>query len=120
MYNVNPQPVHKVKTKVYIEPKATSIIDEDENEIVQYSEPVKYYFNIQPVKDQLEMRTYGQVDGETLVAVTPQKYKYKDLFKEGDSAYIGIEPENNEPNYYISGVRIQNYGVRIYFVKCKD
>ena len=31
MYNINPQPVHKVKTRVYIEGKTTSIIDDDEN-----------------------------------------------------------------------------------------
>lgn len=120
MYNVNPQPVHKIKTKIYIEKKVQSIIDGDENEITQYNEPVKYYFNIQPVKDTLERRTYGNVDMETLVAVIPQKYKYKDLFYEGDNAYIGIEPEDNKPNYHISGIRIQNAGVRIYFVKDND
>ena len=120
MYNVNPQPVHKVKTRVYIGGKTTSIIDDDENEIVQYEEPVKYYFNIQHVKDTLEKRTYGNVDTETLVAVIPQKYKYKDTFYEGDCAYIGIEPENNEPNYHISGIRVQNTGIRIYFVKDND
>lgn len=120
MYNVNPQPVHKVKTRIYICKKKPSIIDDDENEIVQYEEPVKYYFNIQPVKDTLEKRTYGNVDTETLVAVIPQKYKYKGLFYEGDYAYIYIEPENNEPNYHISGIRPQNTGIRIYFVKDND
>ena len=120
MYNINPQPVHKVKTRVYIESKETSIIDDDENEITQYSTPIKYYFNIQPVKDQLEMRTYGNVDGETLVAVIPMKDKYLNTFCEGDKAYIGIEPENNIPNYYISGIRKQNMALRIYFVKCED
>lgn len=120
MYNINPQPIHKVKTRVYIEGKVVSIIDDDENEITQYEEPQKYYFNIQPVKDELERRTYGMVDKETLVAVIPMKYKYASTFLEGDRAYIGIEPENNEPNYEISGVRVQNVGVRVYFVKIND
>lgn len=119
MYNINPQPVHKVKTRVYIEGKTTSIIDDDENEITQYKQPNKYYFNIQPVKDELERRTYGLVDKETLVAVIPMKYKYKNAFKEGDKAYIGIDT-TNEPNYEISGVRVQNVGVRVYFVKIED
>jgi hypothetical protein len=116
MYNVNPQPVHKVKTRVYIGGKITSIIDEDENEITQYEEPQKYYFNLQPVKDDLERRTYGMVDKETLVAVIPMKYKFKDAFKVGDSAYIDIEPDG-DANYEISGIRVQNVGVRVYFTK---
>jgi hypothetical protein len=120
MYNVNPQPVHKVKTRVYIGGKITSIIDEDENEITQYEQPQKYYFNIQPVKDGLERRTYGMVDKDTLVAVIPMKYKYVDTFKVGDNAYIGVDPATSDANYEISGVRIQNVGVRVYFVKIKD
>lgn len=120
MFNINPQPVYKVKTRVYIEKKLPSIIDEDENEITQYSTPIKYYLNVQPVKDQLEMRTYGNVDGETLVAVIPMRDKYFNTFSEGDKVYIGIEPEDNIPNYYISGVRRQNMAIRLYFVKCED
>ena len=120
MYNVNPQPVHKVKTKIYIESKLPSIIDEDENEIVQYSEPRKYYFNIQPVKDELERRTYGMVDRDTLVAVIPMKYKYKDEFIVGDRAYLGIEPTDNIANYEITGIRVQNVGVRVYFAKINN
>ena len=117
MYNINPQPVHKVKTRCYVEHKLPSIIDDDENEVVQFSEPQRYFFNIQPVKDELERRTYGMVDKETLVAVTPMKYKYKDKFLVGDRAYIGVEPTNHNANYEISGVRTQNMGVRVYFVK---
>ena len=120
MYNVNPQPIHKVKTRVYIEGKTTSIIDDDENEITQYEQPNKYYFNIQPVKDELERRTYGMVDKETLVAVIPMKYKYKDTFCEGDRAYIGIDLTDGEPNYEITGIRKHNAGIRVYFVKIKD
>ena len=120
MYNINPQPVHKVKTRVYIEGKVVSIIDDDENEITQFTEPCKYYFNLQPVKDELERRTYGMVDKETLVAVIPEKYKYKDCFYKGDKAYIGIEPENNIANYEISSVRVQNVGIRLYFVRIND
>lgn len=117
MYNINPQPVHKVKTRCYVEHKLPSIIDDDENEVVQFSEPQRYFFNIQPVKDELERRTYGMVDKETLVAVIPMKYKYKNTFLIGDRAYIGVEPTNNSANYEISGVRTQNMGIRVYFVK---
>lgn len=117
MYNINPQPVHKVKTRCYIEQKLPSIIDDDENEIVQYSEPQRYFFNIQPVKDELERRTYGMVDRETLVAVIPMKYKYKGKFLKGDRAYIDIDPTNSVATHEISGIRIQNMGIRVYFVR---
>ena len=56
------------------------------------------------------------VDKETLVAVIPMKYKYKDKFSKGDRAYINIEPTDNA-NYEIYGIRKQNMGIRVYFVE---
>ena len=50
MYNINPQTIHKPKSKIYVCKKLQSITDDDANEITQYDKPIKYYFNVQPRK----------------------------------------------------------------------
>lgn len=119
MYNINPQPIHKTKSVIYLCKKLTSIIDEDENEITQYDEPKRYYFNVQPAKAKLYSDSYGKViDADYRIVVNP-KMKYLDDFKELDKVYFRKEPLEEEEygesaNYYITAVRPQNTIIEVY------
>lgn len=113
MYNINPQNIHKTKSAIYVCKKLQSIIDEDENEITQYDEPIKYYFNVQPYKIKAYTEEYGRdINADYRIVIT-QKTKYLNVFTEFDKVYFKKEPLEDEEygesaNYYITSVKTQN------------
>ena len=119
MYNINPQPIHKVKSVIYVCKKLASIVDDDENEITQYDEPKRYYFNVQPNKKKLYSEEFGKVvDADYRIVVNP-KMKYLNEFNELDKVYFMKEPLEDEDygesaNYYITAVRPQNTIIEVY------
>ena len=119
MYNINPQPIHKVKSVIYVCKKLPSIIDDDENEITQYDEPKRYYFNVQPYKAKLYSENYGKViDADYRIVVNP-KIKYNGVFTDLDKVYFMKEPLEDEEygesaNYYITAVRPQNTIIEVF------
>lgn len=115
------QRVFNYKSKIYIAKKLPSIYDEDENEITQYAEPVKYLFNVQPSQKGSDTREFGENETGLLVAVIP-KAKYKGQFKEFDLVYIDTTPDEEDKigqnaDYRIFAVRNQNVAIRLYFKK---
>lgn len=115
------QRVFNYKSKIYIAKKLPSIYDDDENEITQYDEPVKYIFNVQPSQKGSDTKEFGENETGLLVAVIP-KAKYKGRFKEFDLVYIDTTPEGENINgenadYRIFAVRNQNVAIRLYFKK---
>lgn len=122
MYNINPQIIHKPKSKIYVCKKLQSIIDDDGNEITQYDEPIKYYFNVQPRKVKSYTEGFGQDINAEYKIVIPQKNKYIDDFKEFDKVYFMKEPLEDEDNgesanYYISAIEVQNVVLELYIKK---
>lgn len=142
MYNLNSQPIHKVKSKVYIASWVGNTIDEYGNLINLYSKPEKYMFNVQTLNEQVEMEVFGRkVISSKAISITNKK-KYLGKFKEYDLVYVDKEPSKPDPvptltpplqpqplpegveleygddaDYYISGVRNQNTSIRLYLTK---
>ena len=122
MYNINRQPIHKVKSKIYIAEWLGTVQDEYGNEIKIYDEPQKYMFNVQTLNENVELEVFGQrVVSSKVISIT-EKEKYKGRFKDLDLVYIDNLPTNelnygDNADYYISGVRPQNTSIRIYLTK---
>lgn len=122
MYNVNRQPIHKVKSVVYISKKGNSIIDDNENEIPTYEPAQKYYFNVQPLTDTSEIAEYGENANAMRLIVITQKDKYLNKFKPFDLVYCYTTPNSDfetgdGADYRIHSVRNQNTCIKIYLKK---
>ena len=122
-YNPNRQNHLNFKSKLYIAKYIETTQDENLNQIQEYGEPVKYYFNVQPVSQESEIREFGELVNSMKVAVITEKNKYLNKFNEFDLAYLdGDEPKDeleygDKANYRIYAVRNQNTIIRIYFIK---
>lgn len=125
MYNVNSQPIHKVKSKIYIASWLGNIVDDYGNLINQYDEPKPYMFNVQTLNESVSMQVFGrEVIASKVISIT-QKDKYLGKFKEYDLVYVDNIPENeleygDNADYFISGVRNQNTSIRIYLTKLQN
>jgi hypothetical protein len=142
MYNINRQPIHKVKSKIYIASWTGNTIDDYGNLINQYEEPKPYMFNVQTLNESISMQTFGrEVIASKVISIT-EKDKYLDKFKEYDLVYVNKTPTKFEPtptpsstpiveeaseleygddaDYFISGVRNQNTSIRIYLTKLQN
>jgi len=146
MYNVNRQPIHNVKTKIYIASWLRSDIDDYGNTINVYDEPKKYMFNVQILNESIEMEVFGRKVNCTRVISIPEKKKYLGKFKEYDLVYIDKEPTKFAPippttpqptitptptptgeleygdyaDYRITGVRVQNTCILLYLTKLQN
>lgn len=92
--NANPLDWNK---ELYISTKIDVDVDDEGNEIVNYSKPVKYEFNYQPINSYSEIVEFGEKSSTMQKLVIP--IKYKNLFKEFDLAYLDGANPNNEINY---------------------
>ena len=122
MYNVNSQPIHKVKSKIWIAKKLGEDFDEDGNQIPIYEEPQKYFLNVQTLSETSDIMEFGEkVNSTKVISITEMK-KYKGKFKEFDLVYINSTPDGELTNgdnadYKIVGVRNQNTSIRVYISK---
>lgn len=122
MYNINSQPIHKVKSKVYIAKWLENTQDDYGNDINVYDKPQKYMFNVQTLNETVEMEVFGRkVISSKVISITEKK-KYLGKFKEFDVVYVDRSPEGeveygDNADYFISGVRPQNTSIRIYLTK---
>lgn len=96
--------------------------DEMENEINYYSKPKYYEFNIQSASGSMDIQLYGERIKKIKKALISMS-NYKNVFKEGDKAYLeGIKPVNESEktfgigaNYKIIDARKQNTAIILYF-----
>lgn len=108
----------------YIAKKLPPTYDEWGNQLLNYEEPKKYYFNIQPVnKDNTSNDSaFGELIPRLKCAVIP-KIEYSGMFNEFDLAYLdGISPVDEsfygeKANYRIYSVQPQNAIIKVYFLK---
>lgn len=109
------------KKDVYIASKTDVVYDEEGNEKSEYSEPIKYSFNYQPVSSSAEIAEFGERASVMKKAVIP--ISYKNTFKEFDVAYLDdVTPENettygSKANYRLLPPRDGNAVIIIYFEK---
>lgn len=109
------------KKECWIAIKQELEYDDDNNEIVKYSEPVKYEFNYQPISSNADLMEFGEKASMIQKAIIP--IEYKDMFKEFDVAYLdGAKPSDGETtganaNYKLHPPRNQNSIIQIYFEK---
>lgn len=107
------------KKVIYIAKKKNLEYDDYGNQVVEYEEPVKYMFNVQPVSSNEDLVEFGEKASTIQKAVIPMSY-FK-AFKEGDKAYLdGQEPLDEErygdnANYLMLPPRNQNKAIIIYF-----
>lgn len=122
MYNNNRYNITNYKSKIFIANKLEPIIDSNNNQIPKYDKPIKYIFNVQPVRDSSEVREFGEISNSLRVA-TINKNLYNNKFHDYDLAYLyDATPENEEnngdnANYRIYSVRPQNAIIKIYFIQ---
>lgn len=122
-YNPNRQNHLNLKSKLYIAKYKETIQDEYLNQKQVFYEPIKYYFNVQPLTQESEIREFGELVNSMKVAVITEKQKYLGVFNEFDLAYLDdAEPLDeidygDKANYRIYAVRPQNTIIRIYFLK---
>lgn len=122
-YNPNKQSEKRMKSTLYIASYLRTTQDEYLNQTKEYDKPVKYYFNVQPVNQDSEIREFGEMSSSMKVATITERLKYLDKFKEFDVAYLdGVTPDgerNNgdNANYRIYSVRNQNTIIKVYFMK---
>lgn len=111
----------------YIANLLSTDVDDYGNEINTYDEPQYYEFNIQSASGSTDVALYGERVSKMYKAVI-STLEYKDMFKEGDVAYLEeIEPAEDEvegnygysANYKIVSVRPQNTAILVYFEKLK-
>ena len=119
MYNVNSQPIHKVKSRIYIAKKLREDFDDYGNQIEIYDEPQKYFLNVQTLSETSDIMEFGEKVSSTRVISNKKKKKYLGKFKEYDLVYIDTTPENevtygDNADYRIIGVRNQNTSIRVY------
>ena len=122
MYNVNRQNILNYKSNIYIAKKLDVIQDENLNQEVIYSEPIKYRFNVQAISEDSEVREFGENANSMMKAVITEKNKYLNKFKEFDNVYINTTPIGENKNgenadYRIYSVRNQNTCIILYFIK---
>ncbi len=122
MYNVNSQPIHKVKSKIWIAKKLGEDFDENGNQIPIYEEPQKYFLNVQTLSETSDIMEFGEKVSSTKVISITEMKKYKGKFKEFDLVYINSTPDGELTNgdnadYKIVGVRNQNTSIRVYISK---
>ena len=123
MYNINRQPIHKVKRRIYIASKEDSVFDDYGNEIPKYSKPQKYMFNVQALTNSSEIREFGEIATALKRATITEKTKYLGKFKEFDKVYIYNNPSSAEVNYGDNAdyrvylVREQNTAIVLYLLK---
>lgn len=121
-YNINRYYVRKTKRIIYISSKLPSTEDEYGNEITNYDKAKQYSFNISPIKDESEIKEFGELANKMKMA-TVNLFKYKDKFKDFDLAYLdGNSPKNElvngeNANYRIYTTKEQNAVLKIYFLK---
>ena len=107
------------KKRVYIASKIGIEFDDEGNQVIKYSEPKMYEFNVQPISSEIDLMEFGEKASMIQKAVIPIKYKH--CFKENDVAYLDdISPmgENNfgdNANYKLYPPRNQNKVIIIYF-----
>lgn len=123
MYNINGQPIRKFKSRIYIAKRTGYIQDEELNQFETFDAPVKYYFNVQTVSTDSEIREFGENANSMKCISIPQKIKYLGKFNEFDKVYVNTEPNEDELNngddadYRIYSVRNQNACILIYLKK---
>lgn len=122
MYNVNSQPIHKVKSKIWIAKKLREDFDEYGNQIPVYEEPQKYFFNVQTLTETSDIMEFGERVNSTKSISITQKKKYEGKFHEFDLVYVDNTPENevnygDNADYKIVGVRPHNTSIRVYIQK---
>jgi hypothetical protein len=122
VYNINSQPIHKVKSKVWIAKKLREETDEYGNQIEIYDEPQKYMFNVQTLTETSEIMEFGEKVSSTKSISITEKKKYQGKFKEFDLVYVDNSPENevnygDNADYKIVGVRPLNTSIKIYIQK---
>lgn len=121
-YNINRYYVRKTKRIIYISSKLPSTEDKYGNEITNYDKAKQYSFNISPIKDESEIKEFGELANKMKMA-TVNLFKYKDKFKDFDLAYLdGNSPKNElvngeNANYRIYTTKEQNAVLKIYFLK---
>lgn len=122
MYNINRQPVHKVKSRIYIAKRTGFIQDEELNQYETFDEPKKYYFNVQTVSSDSDIREFGENANSMKCISITEKSKYINKFNEFDRVYVNTLPENelyngDNADYRIYSVRNQNTSILIYLRK---
>lgn len=114
--------ITKPNSICYIAKKLDSTYDDYGNEITNYDEPKKYFFDIQPMTNSSESQAYGEQIDRMKVAYIP-KPLYMNVFNEFDKAYLDEITPNGEvfngdnANYRIYSVTPQNAYIRLVFLK---
>ena len=89
MYNTSQTNIFKNWDKdCYISSKLTPITDIYGNEINQYSKPIRYKFNYQPVTDQKEAETQGFGENSNGLVRALLDMNYLNKIKQFDLAYL--------------------------------
>ena len=98
MYNINSQPIHKVKSRIYIAKKLREDFDEYGNQVEVYDTPQKYFLNVQTLSETSDVVEFGEKVSSTRVISITEKKKYLNKFNEFDLVYIDTTPENEVNN----------------------
>lgn len=107
--------------RIYIASKTGTALDEDDNQVNTYAEPVEYMFNYRAVKSNAEIAEFGEKANITQRMVIDRKYE--GLFKEFDVAYLydatpdGEQNYGDNANYVLLPPRIGNSVIIIYMQK---
>lgn len=121
----NPVKINHLKfnSYLYIAKYLETIQDENLNQKQVFDKPQKFYFNVQPVSQESEIREFGELVNNMKVAVIPKTSKYIYKFHEFDVAYLDEATPTNEleygdkANYRIYAIRNQNTIIKIFFIK---
>ncbi len=111
--------INRWKKEIYITKKKNLGYDDFGKQIIEYEEPKKYEFNVQPITSQVDLMEFGEKSNMMQKAVISIKFLNK--FKENDLAYLdGITPEGeitfgDKANYRLYPPRNQNKVIVIYF-----
>ena len=122
MYNVNSQPIHKVKSRIYLAKKLREDFDDYGNQIEVYDEPQKLFLNVQSLSETSDIVEFGEKVSSTRVISITEKKKYLNKFNEFDLVYVETTPEGeanygDNADYMVIGVRTQNTSIRVYISK---
>lgn len=122
MYNVNSQPIHKVKSRIYLAKKLREDFDGYGNQIEVYDEPQKLFLNVQSLSETSDIVEFGEKVSSTRVISITEKKKYLNKFNEFDLVYVETTPEGevnygDNADYMVVGVRTQNTSIRVYISK---
>ena len=123
MYNIKRNNIFKNLYKnCYIAKRLDPILDDYGNELEQYSKPIKYRFNYQPVTDEAEALAYGKTE-KGVIKTFIDYDKYVGKFDTFDLAYLyGATPDGEikngkNANYKITTCIPQNTKILVYFAK---